>query len=68
MQSRNVMEWIANYIKDQGYSVKELSFMLQLPEKKLTGEMDEELSAEEFLDLCSYLNIKPERIREEIKS
>ena len=42
--------------------------MLQLPEKKLTGEMDEELSAEEFLDLCSYLNIKPERIREEIKS
>lgn len=66
MQSKNVAEWIANYIKDQGFSVEELSFHLQLPESKLRGETEDSLSAEEFLDLCSYLKIMPEQIRNEI--
>ena len=67
MQSKNVTEWIANYIKDQGISVEELSIQLHLPESKLIGGTNEDLSAEEFLNLCSYLKITPEQIRNEIR-
>ena len=66
VQSRNTAEWIANYIKEQGFSAKDISFRLKLPEAKLRGGRSAELSAEEFLDICSYLNVAPERIREEI--
>lgn len=67
VQSRNTAEWIANYIKEKGFSVKEISFQLKLPEAKLKGGRSIELSAEEFLELCSYLHVAPERIREEIR-
>lgn len=67
VRGRNTAEWIANYIKEQGFSVKEISFRLKLPEDKLQGDGSAELSAEEFLDICSYLHVAPERIREEIR-
>ena len=67
MRSKNVNEWIANYIKDQGFSVEELSFHLKLPESKLRGGTENDLSAEEFLNLCSYLKVTPEQIRNVIR-
>lgn len=66
VQIRNAADWIANYIKEQGFSAKDISFRLKLPEDKLRGGGSAELSAEEFLDICSYLHVAPERIREEI--
>lgn len=66
MQIRNAADWIANYIKEQGFSAKDISFRLKLPEDKLQGGRSAELSAEEFLDICSYLHVTPERIRKEI--
>ncbi len=67
MKKRNVSEWIADYIKEEGLSAKEIAFRLKIPEAKLKGGREESLSAEEFLALCSYLRIMPERIREELE-
>lgn len=66
MRNKNVVEWIANYIREEGFSVKRVAMDLKIPEHKLRGGGNEDLSAEEFLDLCSYLQVEPERIRKEI--
>ena len=66
MKNKNVVEWIANYIREEGFSVQRVAKDLKIPEHKLRGGQNEDLSAEEFLDLCSYLQVEPERIRKEI--
>ena len=38
-----------------------------IPDEKLRAGAKEKLTAEEFLELCAYLKVRPEEIREELK-
>lgn len=63
MESRGVTEWMAGYIETQGFSTREIARKLKISERKLKGRAARDLNAEEFLELCCYLQITPEQIR-----
>lgn len=67
MKNKNATDWIVNYIEEQNMLVKQMSIDLKISESKLRGEQGAEFTAEEFLSLCSYLNITPEKIQKEIR-
>lgn len=58
---------IANYIKSNNISVSQISKDTGIDEEKLLGNQ-QPFSAAEFLELCFYLNVRPEDFKnEEIK-
>ena len=54
-----VSEKIVNYIKINNISPSLISKDTGIDEEKLSGNT-EAFNASEFLELCSYLNIRPE--------
>lgn len=62
---KNATEWVANYIKEQSFSIEQIVSELQISEEKLRIGSEAELEAVEFLELCAYLGVTPEQIREE---
>ena len=58
---KNVTEKITEYIINNNIDVKDLSRNLEISEEKLMFLDKVNLTAEEFLNICSYLHIKPER-------
>lgn len=58
----NATLWIAEYIKKQELSVDKISQRLQIPKEKIIPGTREFLDADEFLTLCSYLQIDPRKI------
>lgn len=63
MKNYNISAYISNYLLEHNISVRELEKEINIPEEKLLGKAV--LTAKEFLDLCCYLNISPDRIIEE---
>ena len=53
---------LINYIQENQISIKQTSLDVGISEEKLRGESEESLTAVEFLDLCSYLGIRPEEL------
>lgn len=62
---KNATAWVANYIKEQNFSIEQIVSELQIAEDKLRIGSGAELEAGEFLELCAYLGVTPEQIREE---
>ena len=50
---------IVNYIKKNNISINQIENDINIPHEKLT-DCNTVFSASEFLELCAYLNIKPE--------
>lgn len=59
---RNVSRKIAEYIKTNQITVKQIVQDTGIPKEKLLNK-DEPLNATEFLEICSYLNLRPEDMR-----
>lgn len=51
--------WIAEYIDKNSISVEFISEILSIPKEKLVLGTKEQLDADEFLRVCSYLQINP---------
>lgn len=59
------MKHLATYIWENQISIKQTALDLSISEEKLRGESEENLTAGEFLELCNYLGIRPEKFRHE---
>ena len=54
---------VIKYIHDNKIDVGRISKDTNISISKLKGESKEHLMADEFLELCKYLNIKPEDLK-----
>jgi hypothetical protein len=59
----SVSRKIANYIKLNNISISQISKDTGIDEEKLLGNL-QPFSAGEFLELCFYLNIRPEDFKD----
>lgn len=57
--------WIAEYINKNSISTDSISKILSVPKEKLIPGTREKLDADEFLRICSYLQIDPKFILSE---
>lgn len=53
---------IKKYIKDNQISIEQISKDTGIPVEKIIDD-DVSFSATEFLEMCSYLNIRPEKMK-----
>ena len=64
--NNSVSKALIKYIKEKEISTSQISKDTGIWEKKLTDE-NVTFTASEFLELCSYLHLKPEDLRQVIK-
>lgn len=57
-------EWLIQYIKEQKISIKQMAADLHIDEDRFVDGAV--FGIEEFLDICAYLHITPERVQKEI--
>ena len=62
-----VTEYILAYMQEKGISASEISEQTQVPEEKLHPDYKDPLLAEEFLELCVFLQLSPEAIAKTIR-
>ena len=67
MNKSRVTEYILAYMQEKGISASEISEQTQVPEEKLHPDYKEHLLAEEFLELCVFLQLSPEAIAKTIR-
>lgn len=67
MNKSRVTEYILAYMQEKGISASEISEQTQVPEEKLHPDYKEPLLAEEFLELCVFLQLSPEVIAKTIR-
>lgn len=60
--NRKISQQLALYMQQNGISTERVSLHTCIPEVKLRTGAKQPLNATEFLELCSYLQIKPEDI------
>lgn len=60
------MAKIAKYICENHISVEQVSRDTGIAEAKLINRSEENLSATELLEVCVYLNIRPEQLMAEV--
>ena len=58
-------QYLAKHIEQKQLSIIDISKRLHISITKLIPETRESLTAEEFLMLCQYLQVKPEEIIKE---
>ena len=63
MNQNSAARRIADYIQKNHISAEQTSRDTGISLAKLNGTSQENLSASEFLDICAYLNIRPEEMR-----
>lgn len=63
MDRQTVTQRIARYIRDNHIPVVQIQRDIAISADKLMCEDGGELDATEFLELCRYLNVKPEKFR-----
>ena len=63
MERGTCAQKITAYLKENRISTEQTARDTEVPVEKLNGTSSENLSASEFLELCRYLNIKPEEMR-----
>lgn len=54
--------WLAKYMENHAISTEKISRELHIPKEKLIPGTTESLDADEFLTLCSHLQINPQTI------
>ncbi|MFQ9515651.1 MAG: helix-turn-helix domain-containing protein [Eubacterium sp.] len=59
----NVSQRITKYIKDNNIPVAQIVYDTGISEEKILNE-ELAFNATEFLEICSYLNLRPEDIKE----
>lgn len=64
MRRANVTEYLAEYMEMNNISITRVAADTGVSEKKLIPGTTEILDAAEFLNLCEYLSIRPEEIRQ----
>ena len=67
MTISKVTDYIISYISDHQISGEQIAKDTGVPIEKLRTGYTEPLLAEEFLELCLYLKLKPEDITRQIK-
>ena len=67
MNKSRVTEYILAYMQEKGISASEISEQTQVPEEKLHPDYKEPLLAEEFFELCVFLQLSPEAIAKTIR-
>ncbi len=67
MKDGSVLEWLTDYMEKHAVSIAQTARETGIPDEKLRAGTKEKLTAEEFLELCVYLKVRPEEIREELK-
>lgn len=60
MKRKSATERITCYMAEEKIFITQASIDLGIPEEKLRFQDGEELSAAEFLKLCSYLHVLPQ--------
>ena len=66
-QTSEVTEYMIKYLCENSLSSGMVSQKTGIPEEKLRPGYKEPLLADEFLRLCVYLKISPEKIASELK-
>ena len=61
--AKTITEKLAGYIADNHLSIAQVAQDTSISEDKLQVGAKESLNATEFLELCSYLNVKPEELK-----
>ena len=61
--TKTITEKLAIYIADNHLSVTQVARDTAISEDKLQVGAKESLNATEFLELCSYLNVKQEELK-----
>lgn len=59
MRENDVTKRVVKYISDNHISINQIAKATNIPVKKLV-EGGQELNATEFLELCFFLNVRPE--------
>lgn len=67
MKNGSVLGWLTDYMEKHAISITRTAQETGIPDEKLRAGAKEKLTAEEFLELCAYLKVRPEEIREELK-
>jgi len=67
MEKSAVTEFFLKYFKEKCISIEEISEKTGIDVLKFSGSYRQMLTATEFLELCVYLGITPEMVREGIK-
>lgn len=62
MQTTGISQKIRNYIKQNHISTGQIAEDLHISEKKLLPESNDRFLADEFLQLCAYLDVRPETL------
>jgi len=57
-----VTKWLVEYIKNQQISIVQIQKVLGISMEKLYPDTKKHLNADEFLKLCAYLHIDPQKI------
>lgn len=63
MKNRRMTARLAEYIREHQISTEKVAGDTGIPEEKLKTDTDCILNATEFLELCAYLNVKPEELK-----
>lgn len=63
IQGRTCEEKIASYIRENHISVQQTCIDTGIDPEMLQGKNDKKMTATEFLELCMYLDIRPEDMR-----
>lgn len=64
LERKTVTQRVACYLRENHIPVEQIENDLGIPADKLMHDSGRELDAAEFLELCVYLNIRPECFRE----
>lgn len=67
MEKSAVTEFFLQYFEKNRISMDEVSENTGIKKEKLSEGYRKPLSSEEFLELCVFLGVKPETVREFIK-
>lgn len=66
MVESKVTDYIIGYLESYGIPAESVSKEVDIPQEKLKAGYRRPLSAEEFLELCIYLGIRPEDVWEAV--
>lgn len=63
MEKSAVTDYVIQYIQDNKISTDYISEIMGISAAKLQADYTEPLSAEEFLELCVFLHLSPEKVQ-----
>lgn len=67
MMLSSVTDYMIHYMKKNNIPAKQIAGELGIAEEKVTEGYEEPLYAEEFLELCVRLHLRPEDVAEAIR-